>query len=550
MADHPRTLGRYEVERPIGSGAFGDVYLATLHGAMEFRKRFAIKVIGRDRPGCDPRKIGMFVREARLGEVLHHPNIVAIQEFGQQDGLYFMVMEYIDGISLQAILALCAGRGVAVPADAICELGVQVCAGLEHAHTVCDEHGELLALVHRDLKPGNLMVDRTGTVRIVDYGIARASTSPYFTTRTGEVKGTPRYMAPEQVSGRFPVGPTTDLYSLGLVLCELATGEPVFTADSIEQMLDRVVHNDVHEAAARLRRTAPDLYPAVMRALATDPADRHPSAAAMSGALRDVWWTLGGRPRMAIVARATAGLAPAEDAAPADGDATVEWTPVQEKVDGPTSWAAFHRAFADQLGGEPPEEVRVPRPEPPGSVTRVMLGWVRRMAVVVGLLVLALAVVIALPYLRSCGEEERADEVTETSHVKPTPPELEVSEPVIPEPAAPQPVTPASAAPEPAVPEPAAPEPVTPEPVTPAPEQGTGRLQVASRPWSNVYVDGVFIGRTGPPSFEVPAGEHLIKLERPGTDETHSFDVIVGPDAAVNVGCWDFDVGDAGGPCS
>jgi eukaryotic-like serine/threonine-protein kinase len=549
MPDHPSTLGRYEVEHPIGSGAFGDVYLATLHGAMEFRKRFAIKVIGRDRPGCDPRKIGAFVREARLGETLHHPNIVAIQEFGQQDDLYFLVMEYIDGVSLQAILGLCVGRGVAVPQDAICELGVQVCAGLDHAHTARDAAGELMALVHRDLKPGNLMVDRTGTVRIVDFGIARASTSPYFTTRTGEVKGTPRYMAPEQVSGMGRVGPATDLYSLGLVLCELATNEPVFTADSIERMLDRVVHNDIADATKKLRRAAPDLYPVVVRALATDPRDRPPSAAAMSEALRDVWWTLGGKPRMSIVARATTSLAPREDSLPAVEAATVEWTAPRHLEEGPASWPRFYEAFGDQLGELPPAEVRQPRPEPPGSMTRVMFRWVGRLGVVVGLLVLALVAVLALPYLRPGSEPAPPPPgpLVEAATPEAATPEPVTVEPPTPVPVTAEPLTAEPLTPEPIAPGPLSPEPVAAEPVTGGQAAGHGLLQVASRPWSNIYLDGEFLGRTGAPSFEVPAGRHTVKLELPGTDRIKVFHVNVGADAAVNVGCWDFE---ASAPCS
>jgi len=585
MAGTPRTIGRYEVDHLLGSGAFGDVFLATLHGAMGFRKRVAIKVIGKDRPGCDPRKIGSFVNEARLGETLHHPNIVAIVEFGQDRGDYFLVMEYIDGISLQGILALCAGRGVCLPEDAVCELGVQVCAGLDHAHNATSEAGEKLDLVHRDLKPANLMVDRTGTVRIVDFGIARASTNPYFTTRTGEVKGTPRYMAPEQVTGHDAVSPLVDIYSLGLVLCEMATNRPVFAAANIEALLYQVLNGDVSESSRRLRKVAPNLYPVVSKALRREPHERYQAAAEMSEQLREVWWSLGGRQRMGLVAQATRNLVPAKKSPPTlkptvsavtIAEKTAEWEVREEPAPGPATWSSFYEAFADQIPEEPPDldtgalTIKAP-PPPPRRFVLPIVGLVST----IGVLTLLLVAVLVLPRLVRgpdegaagvpppdpvAGTAEPLEEVPEpteeasedgegiveagdpadepgaeaqepvTERIEPATPPVERAQPT-PQPPAVQPQD-----------DPPGSEPPAEAPADPAPAAtGTGKLRVNSVPWSEVYVDGEYLGRTGTPSFELSAGQHTVRLFQPGSDRKKYFHVYVAEDATVNVGCWNFD---------
>ena len=546
MTERLRRLGRYDVERLIGTGAFGEVYLGTLHGAMGFRKRVALKVIGHDRPGLDPRKIGTFVNEARLGETLHHPNIVAIHEFGQEGASYFLAMEFIDGISLRGILTLCAGRGVLLPEDAVCDLGVQVCTGLDHAHNAVTEHGTVLNLIHRDLKPANLMVDRTGTVRIVDFGIARAATNPFFTTHSGEIKGTPRYMAPEQVSAAGELGPAVDIYALGLVLCEMATGEPVYTADSITELIYKVVENDIAEAMTKLRRVAPTVYPAVRKALATEPAARHASAAAMGDALREAWFTLGGRPCMAHVARATCGLVTGKTDASLTAGETVEAPALVESSGEPGTWGSFQAAFADQVGEHAlPQRITAQAPEPTlelpveeeparRSPWPLLLGG----AVVLALLV---AGAVVLPRLWSSPPTIPEEPATE--------------EPATEEPATEEPVSEAPTEHEATVPEPATEPPVeelpTPEPPPPAREEptpepppplveGVGHIKVNSVPWSHIYLDGIYLGRTGAPTFEVPAGPHTVKLFRQETEQTREYEVLVQPDATVNVGCWNF----------
>jgi len=522
----PQTLGRYTLERRIGAGAFGAVYLGSLHGAMGFRKPVAIKLIDGGRSDLQPVKLGAIINEGMLGERLHHPNIVAILEFSEEAGQTFLVMEYIDGISLHTVLSLCAGRGTTLPVDAVCDLGIQVCAGLHHAHTLSDREGAPLELVHCDLKPANLLLDATGTVRIADFGVAQVAANPYFTTSSGELRGSPRYMAPEQARGGEPLTAAVDLYSLGLILCEAATGEPVYRAANVTTLLGKVAAGDATAALERTERRAPDLLPVLRRALAVRPEDRHETAERMSAALREVWSRHGSRQRMGLVARATMPLRPGGSPERPVGDQTDE-VPVVQQADGePGSWEHLCASFADQLDGVDPAELSS---EPLVRPKRWQWGWLAAAAVVAAVAVAsfflwgsAQRMTTSRPVVE--GIPTAARDITPAEQPPPTPP----AEPI---------VLPAEEA---AKPPPTRVE--SPPPVV----QGSGFLRVNSRPWSQVWLGETSLGDTGTPSFEVPAGPHTVFLRRPGSGPVKSFQVDIPVQGTVNLGCWDFE---AEAPC-
>ncbi len=260
---------RYELTRELAGGGMGTVFIAddTL-----LSRPVAVKVLhpelARD-PGIRER----FHHEALAAARLSHPGIVATYDTGDSDGIAYIVMELADGGTLREILD---GRPM-MPLDVAADIAAQVADALENAH----RHG----VIHRDVKPGNILVRSDGRVQVVDFGIAKA-TGAADLTRTGMVIGTARYLAPEQAQGNA-IDPRADVYSLGLVLYEMLTGQVPFTRDT-----------DMATAAARLtnyarpvRELRPEASPAleavVMHALAREPADRYQSAGAFASAIRD-----------------------------------------------------------------------------------------------------------------------------------------------------------------------------------------------------------------------------------------------------------------------
>jgi len=242
----------------------------------------------------DPELVGRFQREADAIASIDHPNVVKVLDHGSADGSHYIAMELIEGPTLQQLIR---DRGRLSEEDAR-YLGEQIAAGLAAAHA--------RGVIHRDLKPANVLVDAAGTAKVSDFGIAHLASMTQL-TRTGEVLGTPRYIAPEQVAGK--VDARTDVYALGLVLYELVTGAPAFDGETSFQ----IVRKQLREKPPSLRAAAPSVSRrfenVVTRALQKDPAKRFASAAAMRDALaRPV-----AAPVTAIAARgrrAAAGSAP------------------------------------------------------------------------------------------------------------------------------------------------------------------------------------------------------------------------------------------------
>jgi eukaryotic-like serine/threonine-protein kinase len=255
----PGTLlgGRYEVLRSIGWGGMAEVYVAS---DRQLGREVAVKVI-LQRHAEDDRFVARFRREARAAAALSHPNVVSVYDVGTHQGSPFIVMEHVPGRTLAELVE----SGGPLPPDRVADIGEAVARALGAAHAA--------GIVHRDVKPGNVMVTADGRVKVLDFGIARALRwTPL--TETTAVHGTAEYMAPEYVRGEG-ADPRSDLYSLGAVLYELLTGHPPFTGDSPLQVAYRhleeipgppdVVRPDVPEALSAV----------VMRCLAKHPGERY-----------------------------------------------------------------------------------------------------------------------------------------------------------------------------------------------------------------------------------------------------------------------------------
>src|SRR5438552_103568 len=261
--------GRYVIKRKLGSGGMADVYLAE---DQELGGRVALKLLN-DRHAADEQFVERFRREAQSAAGLNHPNIVSIFDRGRAEGTYYIAMEYLEGRTLKELLV----RNGPTPTPIAIDYARQILGALAFAH----RNG----IVHRDIKPHNIVVRKDGRLKVTDFGIARSGASQM--TEAGSIVGTAQYLSPEQARGA-PVDARSDLYSLGIVLYEMLTGKVPFTGDAPVEIAMKHL-TAVPEPPSKLRPDVPhDLDAIVMRALAKEPDQRYGSAEEMDADLARV----------------------------------------------------------------------------------------------------------------------------------------------------------------------------------------------------------------------------------------------------------------------
>ena len=358
-------IGRYKIQDELGRGAMGVVYraedpsldrivalktisLADAEGRKEYEKRFLL--------------------EAKAAGKLTHPNIVTIYDYGEEEDLAYMAMELLEGSDLRSRM-----RRKEIPPMEAVEIALQVADGLGFAH----EHG----VVHRDIKPGNIMLLERGAVKIMDFGIARMRFADHKTS-TGMVLGTPRYMSPEQISGQ-PVDQRSDIFSLGTVLYEMLTQTSLFAGQNVEQIAHNVANNEPAPPSHAHPELPQILDFIVARALKKEPSVRYQDAYEMAADLRDALAEMRGK-------------APARGA---NGDTTetqrIGGSPGEKLPVAPASNAiardtrlplsrVFDSAAAVQRIASPGEKSRLTRaPRPVGFFRRLLRDrLVRRLAIV------------------------------------------------------------------------------------------------------------------------------------------------------------------------
>ncbi len=273
IAGVPEQIGRYRIVRPLSKGGMALVFEGRRETQVGVSRRVAIKVILPDYAESTTFR-DLFVNEARIGAAMHHQNLVQILDFDSEDNRYFLVMEYVDGLTISRMIALSARHDVRIPLSVICEVGRQACDGLHFAHEAVDTEGRPLGMIHRDIKPSNLILSPEGAVKILDFGISKGRLR---TERQGSVKGTWGYMAPEQAVGTS-LRPNADVFSLGIVLYELAARRAMFhrlPQDEVRQML-----LDDHPARIVTTLDAPyaPLVGVLDKALKRDPLERFATA--------------------------------------------------------------------------------------------------------------------------------------------------------------------------------------------------------------------------------------------------------------------------------
>ncbi len=281
----PLRLGPYDLLRRIATGGMAEVYLASRVGPHGFQKTVAVKRI-LPQFARDPDFVAMFVDEARVCARLGHPNIVQVFDFGEEQGELYMAMEYVDGTTGARLVRAVAARSEEIALDVCLHITLSILRALECAHGARDEDGKPLSLVHRDVSPGNVLIARSGAVKLTDFGIARAAE---FERRTdaGQLKGKLGYMSPEQVVGR-ELDARSDIFTLGIVLAEMLILRPLFGGGKELDVLVRIRDADLSPIDRAGGRVPDDVRAVLFRALTRDPALRWPSAAAFAEAIEEI----------------------------------------------------------------------------------------------------------------------------------------------------------------------------------------------------------------------------------------------------------------------
>ena len=304
-ADLPVRFGRYTLESILGEGGMAKVFRAQLEGPAGFRKTVALKVIkSQMSETMEKQQRELFLREARLGGLLRHPNLVDVYELGHVDDTWFLSMEWIDGLTLFE-----AGRLGAMQPSVLVPLARKLCGGLEDAHTL-KVKGQRVGLVHRDLKPSNVLLGWKGSVKIADFGLAHMAVRVWEEDYMCMSGGSPGYMSPEQWSNG-PVDHRSDLFALGCLLYELATGKYLFELGSHAMVKQATLDVDRRLESSDELQAVDDrvegLGPVVGRCLRVNPGERYRSAAELNATLHELEKKLPRTPSLAEWMRRLSG---------------------------------------------------------------------------------------------------------------------------------------------------------------------------------------------------------------------------------------------------
>jgi serine/threonine protein kinase len=275
--DLPVTVGRYTLLGLLGEGGMARVFRASMEGALGFKKPAAVKVV---LPAAGEKGAALrlqLVQEARLGGLLNHPNVVQTFDCGELEGFPYIAMELVDGVGLNDLVEANGG----LPAGAVVDIALQVARGLHHAHTASHD-GEPLQIIHRDVKPSNILLRQDGVVKVMDFGIAKVAMSDALSTATGLTKGTPSYMSPEQI-GAEALDPRSDLFALGAVMHYMLTGRTLFVGGSLTEVMMRIIQVDTWVQEQGVGRQADEamvgLGAVIVRLLQRQKDARYPDAA-------------------------------------------------------------------------------------------------------------------------------------------------------------------------------------------------------------------------------------------------------------------------------
>lgn len=275
MTDGQHQQQRYRVLERLASGGMAEVFIAESAGIEGFKKQVAIK---RVLPHLSEKKrfIAMFLDEARLSARLSHSNIVQVFDIGVGDNAYFIVMEHVDGADLKGVVEYMRGGGREFPVEAAVYIAAKMCEGLSYAHELTGADGTPLRIVHRDVSPPNVLMTKYGEIKIVDFGLAKA-TSQLAKSEAGIIKGKFGYLAPEAAEGG-EVDHRADVFAVGIILWEILAGRRLFIGESDFQTVKLVQEAVIPPLSKFHHDVPPELESIVARSLARDPAKRYQTA--------------------------------------------------------------------------------------------------------------------------------------------------------------------------------------------------------------------------------------------------------------------------------
>ena len=287
----PTPFGKYFLLERINVGGMAEVFRAKAFGVEGFERLVAVKRI-LPNVAEDPEFIRMFIEEAKLSVQLNHANIAQIFDLGVVDGAYYIALEHVHGRDLRIMFDRCRQLGEPMPVSQACFIVMKVCEGLDYAHNKRDQSGRELHLVHRDVSPQNVLVSFEGEVKLIDFGIAKAAGNGS-KTQAGILKGKFGYMSPEQVRG-IPIDRRSDVFSCGIVLYEMLTGERLFVGESDFSTLEKVRNVEILPPSTYNRRIPEELERIVLKALAKSYVeDRYQNAIDLHDELQAFVYTAG-----------------------------------------------------------------------------------------------------------------------------------------------------------------------------------------------------------------------------------------------------------------
>jgi serine/threonine-protein kinase len=315
-----QTFGKYQILELIATGGMAEIYKARLEGIGGFQRTFAIKRI---LPNLSQNSeyIAMLVDEAKVAGLLSHANIVQILDLGQVDGIWYIAMEYLHGRDLGGVLRRARSKGLTLPVPHAVFTAIELLKGLEYAHQRQVMRGGkpvALNIIHRDVSPPNILLSFQGEVKLTDFGIARASLKAMETV-SGIVRGRFDYMSPEQAAGAKDLDQRSDLFSVGVVLYEMLTGQHPFRADNEIATVERIRTGQYIPVSRRNPEVPFSLETVVDRALRIDKGERYPSATAFKEALDKFFHDSGFIFTHATLAAYVKGLFPEANPKPATG---------------------------------------------------------------------------------------------------------------------------------------------------------------------------------------------------------------------------------------